>query len=766
MVEEVTSLKKDFKQKENKYLEEFLDMKALKEKVDDKLCKQDQSLQTIHMLCKPKSCYDEQNKIAIGYKNPLYLTHVQQVQSALYSGHEIIKTNHVPVIVHNFKETLKIAEITRKKMNDKMKDPALMKEIKEMKEIFEELEAEVDQNVVHMKHDEIERKNLLIVNDNLITDCLSEDVFYTATDYVLTVSRFSDMHEALNAAQKHVDHVRCIDSRKSTSRGIQFLGDKLVSWMSKKHNCTAMSSAEAEYVVLSASCDMLVSWMSKKQNCPAMSSAKAEYVALSASCAQVMWMRAQLQYYGFNYKKYRFIVTLKTIDSLADILVQGSPQDDSRSSQRADHSFQTNQSVDDNLPNTPATLVPRALTKEIKEMKEIFEELEAEVGQNVVHRKHDEIERKNLLIVNDNLITDCLSKDVFYTATDYVLTVFRSFDMHEALNAAQKRRYAIDVEPIPPSSRIRNNREVHQDYLKHLKESVETLCETVEEAKVERPLDRSLASTYLYTKYSQELLEYFQFQSTQLIHLFLLPFIKMHLVQVIHRYLRHSNLQVYSKSTIIEVNIFDPIDNDPSVNVFASEPSSEASSSGDMDVKMAFLNGELKEEVYVSQPKGFVDLDHPTHVYRLKKACMARLVAKGYRQEEGIDFEESFTLVACIEAIRIFIANAASKNMVIYQMDVKTTFLNGELKEEVYASQPGDKMPDKNVLAQAPIRIDDQILSFAAWVPIGKRNFVLDLQKKQKNPIFQISVDIFQNTNFFREFTTSASVLAIYIQQF
>ncbi|GJU56746.1 retrovirus-related pol polyprotein from transposon TNT 1-94 [Tanacetum coccineum] len=66
----------------------------------------------------------------------------------------------------------------------------------------------------------------------------------------------------------------------------------------------------------------------------------------------------------------------------------------------------------------------------------------------------------------------------------------------------------------------------------------------------------------------------------------------------------------------------------------------------------------------------------------------ARLVAKGYRQEEGIDFEESFAPVARIEAIRIFIANAASKNMIIYQMDVKTAFLNGELKEEVYVSQP------------------------------------------------------------------------------
>nr|GEV13679.1 retrovirus-related Pol polyprotein from transposon TNT 1-94 [Tanacetum cinerariifolium] len=65
----------------------------------------------------------------------------------------------------------------------------------------------------------------------------------------------------------------------------------------------------------------------------------------------------------------------------------------------------------------------------------------------------------------------------------------------------------------------------------------------------------------------------------------------------------------------------------------------------------------------------------------------ARLVAKGYRQEEGINFEESFAPVARIEAIRIFIANVASKNMTIYQMDVKTAFLNGKLKEEVYVSQ-------------------------------------------------------------------------------
>ncbi|GKA05355.1 hypothetical protein Tco_0684475 [Tanacetum coccineum] len=83
--------------------------------------------------------------------------------------------------------------------------------------------------------------------------------------------------------------------------------------------------------------------------------------------------------------------------------------------------------------------IQKALTKETKEMKDIFEELEAKVDQYVVNRKHDEIERKNLLIANDNLIADCLSKEVFYIATNYELTVSRFTKMHEAHTIIQTR---------------------------------------------------------------------------------------------------------------------------------------------------------------------------------------------------------------------------------------------------------------------------------------------------------------------------------------
>ncbi|GJR42581.1 retrovirus-related pol polyprotein from transposon TNT 1-94 [Tanacetum coccineum] len=81
---------------------------------------------------------------------------------------------------------------------------SLVTEVRAMKVVFENLEAEVDQNEIELKSGEIERKTLIITNENLIIECLSKDVFYTATDYVLNMSRFSDMHDAFTFAQKRI----------------------------------------------------------------------------------------------------------------------------------------------------------------------------------------------------------------------------------------------------------------------------------------------------------------------------------------------------------------------------------------------------------------------------------------------------------------------------------------------------------------------------------------------------------------------------------
>nr|GEU80921.1 putative reverse transcriptase domain-containing protein [Tanacetum cinerariifolium] len=110
----------------------------------------------------------------------------------------------------------------------------------------------------------------------------------------------------------------------------------------------------------------------------------------------------------------------------------------------------------------------------------------------------------------------------------------------------------------------------------------------------------------------------------------------------------------------------------------------------------------------------------------------ARLVARGYLQEEGIDFEESFALVARLEAIQIFLAYAAYKNMVVYQMDMKTVFLNGNLREEVYVSQPNGFVDQNNPntvyklkkalygLKQAPRAWYDMLSSFLIFQDFSK----------------------------------------------
>nr|GEX57649.1 hypothetical protein [Tanacetum cinerariifolium] len=142
----------------------------------------------------------------------------------------------------------------------------------------------------------------------------------------------------------------------------------------------------------------------------------------------------------------------------------------------------------------------------------------------------------------------------------------------------------------------------------------------------------------------------------------------------------------------------------------------------------------------------------------------ARPVAKGYAQEEGIDFEESFALVASLEAVRIFVAHAAHKSFPIYQMDVKTTFLNGPLKEEVYVAQPdgfvGPDHPEKVYrlrkalygLKQAPRAWYDELSKFLTSKGFTKGTIdptPFTIRYEDDILLMQIYVDdiIFRSTN-------------------
>ncbi|GJX69207.1 retrovirus-related pol polyprotein from transposon TNT 1-94, partial [Tanacetum coccineum] len=130
------------------------------------------------------------------------------------------------------------------------------------------------------------------------------------------------------------------------------------------------------------------------------------------------------------------------------------------------------------------------------------------------------------------------------------------------------------------------------------------------------------------------------------------------------------------------------IPTDPSVSIsFDHDAPSGSHSPSSPDHQSSLVHHSVAAE-HLFEVNQFAATDHKPFVNVFAPDPNYETSSSGICQEEGLDFKESFAPVARLEAIRIFLANAASKNMTVYQIDVKTAFLNGELKEEVYVSQP------------------------------------------------------------------------------
>ncbi|GJV05155.1 retrovirus-related pol polyprotein from transposon TNT 1-94 [Tanacetum coccineum] len=448
--DEVATLKKDFKQKENKYHEDFLNMKALKEKVEDKLFKQDQSLQTVHMLCKPKPFYDEKKKVAIGYKNPLYLTSAIQVQSALYDGHEIVKTNHALAVVHDSEDTLELAEITKMRMIEKNKKPSRQLSVEQI--FWSSVPKPISKMTVYLpntpaklvpkKYAEIERKNLLIENENLLADCLSNELLYIVMNAVNTVSRFSEMHDAYT-----VEQARNAELKAEISKLKHKIQKDDHSEMIKR-----FSNLEVNHL------NLQLKYQHLKERFGNNKSQKTQDVPEFDLFFEINKIKEQL---------------LGNYNTIRKLKVQISHMNERHKNATA-------------LQEQNERL--RAKNEKVKQhYKELYDSIKITRAKTIE-------KTCSLLTENEKLKDQLKGKMEFVTMNKVTLKVL------------SPGMYAIDLEPIPP--RNRNNGEVHLDYLKYLKESVETLRKIVKEAIIEKPLDNALKSACFYTKRSHELLEY------------------------------------------------------------------------------------------------------------------------------------------------------------------------------------------------------------------------------------------------------------------
>ncbi|GJS54629.1 hypothetical protein Tco_0627991 [Tanacetum coccineum] len=557
--EEVTLLKKDFKQKEDKFLEEFLDIKKLKDKIEDRLYKQDQSVQTVHMLCKPKSFYDEKHKVAIGYKNPLCLTRAKQVQPALYNGHVLVMSNHARPVVHDSEDTREISEITRKRMLEKMKSPLCVENKIRIappdysKENFlatfapqrnltpEQIFWSIDDNnrkkaetlapkpisalTVYPPNTPVKlvprilpTKSQVKINLYVLTQLFTE--FDKTCKTRITPSGLTEGERGFEQTKRCylTEVIPFFKTLKEHFVGVQKALFKEVKEMEEifdqmnnevDKNTVDKQCAEIEKKnLLIENENLIVNCLStqllydvEKSRCldleADMSKVHDESKLISKLERECLNLQLKYQHLQESFDNKNSQASQEALDFNSFFKIKNLEHQIKEKDNVIRHLKDLVASVNDRSREPHNDVDVTALIEqndcdrvELEKVKQHYKELYDSIK---INRAHTSEKTSTMLNEIESLKAQLRSKEPCLTS-DYVKPKVLAPGM-----------YAIDVKPIPHP--LKNNRSAHLNYISHLKESVETVREIVEEARVVKPLDISLNYACRYTKLSQELLE-------------------------------------------------------------------------------------------------------------------------------------------------------------------------------------------------------------------------------------------------------------------
>ncbi|GKB17632.1 integrase, catalytic region, zinc finger, CCHC-type containing protein [Tanacetum coccineum] len=549
--EEVKLLKKDFKQKEDKFLEEFFDLKKIKDKIEDRLYKQGQSAQTVHMLCQPKSFYDEKHKVAIGYK--------RHAQSAVYNGHMPVTTNHTPTVIHDSEDTRELAEITRKRMLLKMQSPLCV------------------ENKIRISPPDYAKENLLAtfapqrnltpeqifwsIDDNnrkkaetLALKPISALTVYPPNTPVKLVPRILPTKSQVKInlyvlTQLFTEFDKTCKTRITPSgltegeRGFEqtkrcYLTEVIPFFKTLKEHFVGVQTAlfkevkemeeifdqmnnEVDKNTVDKQCaeiekkNLLIENENLIVNCLSTQLLydveKSRCLDLEADMSKVhdeskLISKLEREYLNLQLKYQHLQESFDNKNSQAS---QEAPDFNSFFKiKNLEHQIQEKDNVIRNLKVLVANVNDRSCEPynakdvtalieqndcdrvELEKVKQHYKELYDSIK---ITRAHTSEKTSTMLNEIESLKAQLRSKEPCFTS-DYVKPKVLAPGM-----------YAIDVKPIPHP--LKNNRSAHLNYISHLKESVATVREIVEEARVVKPLDSSLNYACRYTKLSQELLE-------------------------------------------------------------------------------------------------------------------------------------------------------------------------------------------------------------------------------------------------------------------
>nr|GEU36309.1 copia protein [Tanacetum cinerariifolium] len=557
-----------------------------------------------------------------------------------------------------------------------------------MKTIFDELEAEVDQNAMNRKCDEIERKNLLIENDTLISNCLSKEVFYIATNSELNVSRFSEMHEAHTVVQLKYQHLKenlgnnnSLPTQDGPDFDSVFEIKKLKASIQGKYNAIRKLRAKNREVHL----DFL------------------KHLKESVATLHEIVEDAKVERPLDKSVESACLYT-KHSHELLEYVIGTCPKDfNKRDKKKATTPLnKKKQTIALTLADQSLGAIPRKISK--RTVINLNSDYVCKTcNKCFILANHDMCVIKYLNSVNAPSFAKNVMRKIkqvwkpehvkqVWKATGTMLTTVgyqwkptgRIFTLGEQCPLARFTHPKVVLAKKPKS--------VSTSCSKHM---------TGDRSRLRNLIKKFTGTVRFGNDHFGAIMEYGYYVICDSV------ISRVYYVKGLgHNLIFHqrSVLRTPQQNDVVERRNRTLVEAARTMLIFSKAPMffgqkfllQPVTPKIDLSFTLVITKphmsckdlGKLQPTAdigifvgYAPSRKGYRIYNKTTR--RIMEAIHARLVAKGYRQEEGIDFEESFALVSRIEAIRIFIANAANKNMTIYQMDVKIAFLNGELKEDV-----------------------------------------------------------------------------------
>ncbi|GJU86125.1 retrovirus-related pol polyprotein from transposon TNT 1-94 [Tanacetum coccineum] len=659
LMQTVTLLKNDFKKEESRNIDREIALEKKIKQLDNIVFKRDQFAQTVHMLTKPQFFYDHTTKQALGFQNPFYLKKAQQLEPKLYDGNVIKNTS--AIVIPDSEETLMLAEESHSKMILKQQDPMMLEKKVNTTPVDYANSMNSSDHTLSNRPTKVEVPKELpkvsMVNMSLKKlkhHLTSFDVVVkertTATAIAEGSWRFK--HTKTYFRNEIIPFVKALKDLFNTFD--QYLIDELSEVQNVFHQMEqAVEQHHIVNIIMNSSVDNASVNMHECKKC-----LKLETELLNKKDF------IEKETYNKLFKSFtsleKHCISLEVDSQLNQEIFQWDNSISNQSAPSFDQYFELNE------------LKARSQEKDkvIKKLKERIKSLSENMNEDKVKKDIEEIKMINIEL--DHRVSNLIAKNEHLKQTYKQLydsikpTCIRSKDQCDSL-INQVNQKSVEISDLNLMLTVDDNK-IHEVFShKH------DFCVVQHLSEVN---DRARAKVVKSIKMKE-------WKPTE------------------------NESEAYSSSDVIPTIVHTAAPNSEHVTKWTKdhpldniivEPKNYKDALPQacwIKAKQEELNEFEHLEVWELIPRpDKVMVITLKWIYKVKLDELggilknkARLVARGYRQEEGIDFEEHFAPVARLDAIRIFLAYVAHMNMIVYQMDVKTAFLNGILRKEVYVSQ-------------------------------------------------------------------------------